>query len=418
MTCQGHRDMPNITLSPKPECGADGVNGVIVGYDPDPQGLATCPQVLVVQRTLEKILDVSRYDAQTYLWPGAGRRLWKGVDTSESKNNFAKVYPLLEYAEGIPDFFVSSVSNDSSIGVYRQHANCRGTAPFETRLSIPDLKIDVCVEGDSNATPWKRNRDKQEHSERLWLNASGTFDSSLSRPERQFTQKCESTSRRGWFELPSYHNDYVAGPLLDVWPSQEELKRDFNDYRQWYSDSGVYPSNNEADGRSDIRWALPDKPKYDTWQKGDVPTSGPLMTAAMAMFGNTSAFHSVATADRDMYNETLRQICEQIRLPFSRYEFALYDGISHPCQFYDRSDSPPGIRSVLEQHFARFSDGNALTMALEVAAYFANEAVLTATATEYDSYGGRPIYSSPGSRITKPKKSIPGLVVISLLIFL
>ncbi|RSL87898.1 hypothetical protein CEP52_015377 [Fusarium oligoseptatum] len=191
-------------------------------------------------------------------------------------------------------------------------SSCKGTRPFAASLSLPYTNVEVCVDGNQDANPWTLSRDKQEIKERLLLQVSSWHDNAYYGSEN-FTIECESVSRRGWFELPNYHNGYKPGPLLDVWPSEEELARDFND---------------------DISEGF--------WLENDEPTPGPLMTAGLAMFGNTSFFHLAANA-------------------------------------------------------------------LDIAMYFANEALLT-------SRSDRPLYYNPGVMVTKPKKSLPALVVITVLV--
>jgi hypothetical protein len=96
-------------------------------------------------------------------------------------------------------------------------------------LSLPYTNVEVCVDGDQDTNPWAISRDKQEIKETLWLQVSSwnpdPYDGS-----DNFNIRCESVSRRGWFELPNHYNGYKPGPLLDLWPSKEELARDFNEY--------------------------------------------------------------------------------------------------------------------------------------------------------------------------------------------
>ncbi|KPM41036.1 hypothetical protein AK830_g5543 [Neonectria ditissima] len=441
VTCKGH---PNWTS--EATCESDNIHGIVVGHDPDPVYLARCPQLLVIQRAGEKIIDVSEYDTQVSLWLDAAL----GQETFEAfpdaNNNFQAMYPSTYSERPLVPYFASSVPSNTRLGAFRQHAvrmdsrvkctnvtasefpkNCRGDAPFETRFSHSELKIDICVEGDSKKTPWTTSRDQQEHSERLWLNVSGTYpnyDYEPSVDEQQYTLKCESTSRRGWFELPSLMNNYTTGPLLKVWPSQDELRRDFNDYDQNGHWADVtYPERTGVpdDDTRTLNWNLPTVPYTMMGANGEyIPTPGPLMTAAMAMFGNMSFFSPATTADEEDYDEIARQLCRQPRMPFSR-PWLINDDLapSSPCYSYDLYDkNPVEITEVLGAFFGRFAYVNSTIEALEVAMFFANEALLTATATTDDYVAGRSIYSNPGERITKPKKSIAALAIISIFIFL
>ena len=56
--------------------------------------------------------------------------------------------------------------------------------------------------------------------------------------------------------------------------------------------------------------------------------------------------------------------------------------------------------------------------ALEVAMFFANEALLTQTAAATFLYTARKIFTSPGSPVYRPSKTLAGTIIISTLIFL
>lgn len=264
MTCRGH---PSWGLKWRSKdydaCfQAYGISGIVAGYDPDPVALNNIPQILVVQQALDKMVDVGGYDEQMHLWPSTGMGLTWYDDDGVRRNTFDNMYNHWDLDNITPGryYFASSITNNTNTGVYREHAarmdskakcynissssfpkNCKGDSPLEGSFSQSDTKVDVCVEGDYTKTPWSTSRDKQEHSERLWLRVNSTVGYYGG---GEFTLKCESTSRRGWFELPNRHNGFEAGPLLDAWPSQEELAQDFNDYNDPYDgdEDERYPS--------------------------------------------------------------------------------------------------------------------------------------------------------------------------------
>ncbi|KAH6871604.1 hypothetical protein B0T10DRAFT_611173 [Thelonectria olida] len=444
VTCKGHpRWFSGAGLGDSwSSCQRDGLNGVTVGFDPDPALLADCPQLLVFQRTLAKLIDASQADTQMYMWPDIQSA--RGVEgqfyaDGAGRNNFYDVYSgrYSNYSfQNHAGYFVSSITNNTSTGVYREHAarmdsrvrctnvttssfprTCRGNLPFEANFSHPKTKVGICVEGDSRTAPWSTSRDRQEHSERLWLHVNSTY----TQLEPGFTFKCESTSRRGWFELPNLHNNYVAGPLLDVWPSTEELEREFNDYKYPYYKDDMYPEREPPIRTTPSDWGWPALP-YSVFPGSDeyLPTPGPLMTAAMAMFGNASVFHAAATANEESYNETVRQICEQVQLPFSRFDLegTRFTSLVNPCRSFGGEYGDPELQTVIGSFFGQFQDGVVIQTALEVAMFFANEALLTLTTSQKYNYNKRPILSSVGDTVTKPKKSIPGLAIISLLVLL
>lgn len=165
-------------------------------------------------------------------------------------------------------------------------------------------------------------------------------------------------------------------------------------------------------------WTMPAVPyevsPYD--DDGHYPTTpGPLMTAALALFGNTSIFNAAATADRDEYNKTVKMICEQGRLPFGRIDMIYStEAFGYACKYYDL----PTLSEVVGEYFLSWEDVNITSTALEIAMFFVNEVTLTITATDSWSGAGRPILSAPGDHIVKPAKSIPALVIVSFFMFL
>lgn len=237
-----------MTCTPN-TCRYDNRDIWVVGNDAHPEALAQSSSEWVVQRTSEKIISVETKDTQQFLWSDTpywiSDDVWSSTRLRDRRN--------FEWALGFdkptsdPEhlFFTSSVPNGTSTGVYRHHAgrmdskatctrgrsspgDCKGAWPLTASLSLPYLNVEVCVGGDRNTNPWATNRDKQEIKESFWLQVSSWHPEPFYGSEN-FTIQCESVSRRGWFELPNHHNGYKPGPLLDVWPSEDELDRDFND---------------------------------------------------------------------------------------------------------------------------------------------------------------------------------------------
>ncbi|KAF5234380.1 hypothetical protein FAUST_7657 [Fusarium austroamericanum] len=268
--------------------------------------LDICPQNLVVRKTKDKLrnMDTAEGESQVYLWSDNQS---PGVPDGAYKHTLDEYY--YEKNTLKQRYFVSSVANGTSTGVYRHHAvrmdstakcsvkenllkSYSGKNPFRTSFVSERLKIEICVEGSYDAVPWTKSRDKQEHSERMWL--SWTYDDSedvedeesVGQPIRKpngrdnYALKCESESRRGWFELPSNVNGFNAGPLLDKWPSQHKIMDDYNDIRdKWSPDEERYAASVEDEGPS-WREAFPIR-RNNPLESRYMLTPGPLMTAAL-----------------------------------------------------------------------------------------------------------------------------------------
>jgi hypothetical protein len=94
----------------------------------------------------------------------------------------------------------------------------------------------VCVPGKVGTFPWTLSRNRQTITEEIYLDIwdgenlpeferspSGLVDINT-------TVRCEAKTTRGYFELGNMYNNNTFGPLLDQWPSPEEMQEDFNDW--------------------------------------------------------------------------------------------------------------------------------------------------------------------------------------------
>lgn len=159
-----------------------------------------------------------------------------------------------------PRYFASAVLNGTTTGVLRHHAlrlnstvtcqaggpvpsSCSGPQPFFTQYQhagpiSSGITASVCVEGDHSSSPWTRSRDRQDITEKMWISVQvdQAFRERLAQPVTPFVISCTASSTRGYFELGNYQNDQVFGPLLEKWPSQEDIEQNFNDYVNWRLD--------------------------------------------------------------------------------------------------------------------------------------------------------------------------------------
>lgn len=67
----------------------------------------------------------------------------------------------------------------------------------------------------------------------------------------------------------------------------------------------------------------------------------------------------------------------------------------------------------MASYFESFRDSAQTERMLEIGMFFANEALLTTAASEWDA---RRIYFNPGTTITKPKKDMSAIICVSVLI--
>lgn len=127
------------------------------------------------------------------------------------------------------------------------------------------------------------------------------------------------------------------------------------------------------------------------------------------MFGNTTFFRLANVSAEESNNQSTRQICEQMRLPFTRLSFSDFPDPSSICDEWRLQQDEDYTLEFLGRYFMFLGADNTMQNVLNIAMYFANEALLTTAAD-------RTLYTHPGRMISKPKKSLAGLVVITILV--
>jgi hypothetical protein len=161
------------------------------------------------------------------------------------------------------DVFISSMPSGLDTGVLRYHASrlnssvtcenipstsfpttCSGSRPFFGDVTVQQDSQDPgsahvrwCAPGAYDVSPWTRSRDRQDIVEEFFLDvsASTSFDrATFENSNPNFTTHCSASTTKGYFELPNYYNQHQPGPLLDKWPSTEDLAANFNDVGSTY----------------------------------------------------------------------------------------------------------------------------------------------------------------------------------------
>lgn len=236
----------------------------VVGYDPEPQELEKAPQTYVVHRTLQNVISVSQNDIQTRMWR---ERLYNSAGLMDTQRlAFRWIYSAPAESEGNDDepgdYYVSSILNGTNTGVLREHAvrmdsktkcqyedsfpeECDGDNPFTYEYSSNMTIVKICSEGSINKYPFTRSRNSQEISERIWFslrwNDLDTYLADVGGERKNYTMSCDATTRRGWFELGNYQNSFEPSPMLEQWPSPEDMEERFNDYTSDSTEHDYYP---------------------------------------------------------------------------------------------------------------------------------------------------------------------------------
>ena len=172
------------------------------------------------------------------------------------------------------------------------------------------------------------------------------------------------------------------------------------------------------------------KPMPDPFELGFVPASGPLMTAANALFGNNSFFQLISANSSSMNAEqTLVAICEYGDIPFSQLIHdgdAKYYEIGAECSNMrlaigdsaEAANPDLEIDRILNSWIRKFETPTEAEYLLDITMYLANEATLRKAIAGTYEFKARPIFTSGGTTFAKPTKTLGATIAISILIFL
>jgi hypothetical protein len=136
------------------------------------------------------------------------------------------------------------------------------------------------------------------------------------------------------------------------------------------------------------------------------------MTVALAIFGNSSFFQAARVADRDTYNRTIDNVCDN----------SLFPMLGLMPDSYSMGWCSPSVRNrkhslemqdVIYYYFNGLKNEEATEQALEKAMFFANEALLTIAASLPQK---RPIFYNPGTAVLKPRIDLVAVIIVTALI--
>ena len=396
--------------------------------------------VTVIARSL--IASTSSYDLQSRLWYGSPL----SCNATENPGSCSIGGADLAYMSPLHDPFLAQLPSGYNTGLNRQYiprinstatvqtgltestfpANCGdNNQHFYVRYSnwtVSGLGYDVmiCMQNDQTASPWQNTRKRQDFSEILYINITAATQDGERPPYNLYRVILNTTA--GFFELPN-SNHSAPGPLLADGP----------------------PDMPESDTQSQKRSPDPNKTKKlsianSTTQLSleSIANKGPLLTVAMALFGEGSFIANRAsrpecylaskfdnnTAQKAEYGFTsvVTWHCSET-VPMARLVSDPRDpaglipdhGLT-PCVL----DNAENIASIVQQvalYVNLFQvDVTFLSNAFNAAAFLANEAWLTTLQNGQLCEGT--VQYDLGAPSRKPSISITGIAVISTLLTL
>ncbi|KAK4892612.1 hypothetical protein LTR27_008888 [Elasticomyces elasticus] len=146
--------------------------------------------------------------------------------------------------------------------------------------------VTACMPSDQRQTPWKRIHSRQDFGEELYLNVTRADPGQVYEPGGSLFQIIVNTTA-GYFELPSYMNDQTPGPLLPDDPNNHCDSYCETQGRPTFAGEieGMIYDGSNPNSASYYKRAVGDS---DMSSLEQVPNKGPLLTVAMALFGEGS----------------------------------------------------------------------------------------------------------------------------------
>ena len=225
----------------------------------DQQNTGVYDPNLVVVKTRNAITSATNIQPQALLWQGAGftcdviENLKRGDNGTADGSiprvcgigaNFGNMSQLVDpflaqlpsgYSTGLIRQFLPRINSTAKYEVISQDKypiNCQGQPGAfwveygnSTDLGKGEIfyySLSACMPSDQRVSPWKSTRDRQDFYEELYINVTfGQYGFSTLKPSPTGGNlyRVSAHTTAGYFELPNYLNNGIAGHLLDKDPN-------------------------------------------------------------------------------------------------------------------------------------------------------------------------------------------------------
>ncbi|KAI5364563.1 Putative major facilitator, sugar transporter, major facilitator superfamily [Septoria linicola] len=414
------------------------------------------------------LISTTSTDPQSRLWSANGALNCTGAGSGDvAACAFGQV--SLANMSQLNDPFLAQLPAGFSTGLVRQFMPRINSSVFRSRITADEFPADcqdltnsfhanystavmtgysngsevgiswslvACMPADQRKSLWNATRARQDFSEKLYLNMTA-FDPTPSKLDWNSDQssglfKIELRTTTGYFELPNLMNGNIPGPLLNDDPSLH-CGRDCV-LQGSFRSNAIYDHNNNVK-RSDFEDVNGTSTVTDSdFALSTVPNKGPLLTTAMALFGQGSFIadrtaHPEAYVNKDVESSSLS--CTE-RAPFAGLLTAMnetdrYDGTNDMGEFVRCVSNNAWNFGFLQEDIRRYVQmfvgpdygvaekgpayDDRLSNAFEAAAFLANELWLT---SEDDAT--LTVCYDPGAGIQVSHISSPGMILISVLL--
>ncbi|KAJ5356579.1 hypothetical protein N7517_011188 [Penicillium concentricum] len=367
---------------------------------------------LVVSMTRSALTSTTISEVQSQLWQGANVTCVLKYGTQKLPQSCRYGGSTLANISQLAEPFLAELPSGYNTGLYQQFIPRFNSSAQYDRIAQTEFptgcdKIDgafyvgytnvttdpnglvytwgmqACMPGDLTTSPWKSTRDRQDFTEELYLNVTliqYNVNKLNTNQQNSTFYKVTLDTTAGYFELPNYMNGKIAGPLLEKYP---------NSLCGEHCEPETINGDEEhkiGDLRRDLNTA-----NDPTLPLEVVANKGPLLTIAMALFGDTSFIQSrqaypQAYASVINFNVPVEQVpayagsCVDlaplaILLSGTSGEHDSTNGISYCISNTDGGVNGTEVNSEVAQWLSNFNyDQERVKNAFEAAAFLATKA--------------------------------------------
>ncbi|KAJ5175617.1 uncharacterized protein N7482_001494 [Penicillium canariense] len=270
----------------------------------------------------------------------------------------------------------------------------------------------ACMPASSTKSRWQMTRNRQDFTEVLYLNLTGSDIATSSSDAAEYLYKITVSTTSGYFELPNYMNNNTPGPLLESDPEDlcDEKCMNQSSRDSWQTWNYKYARRSTTTNTSTLE-AGSLSPLNTTYK-------GPLLMTALATFGPNSfidtfpASYAAIEAESKATSSIATELSDACiaNPPLSNLLLDTSEGESL-CVYADiwYGEWYPAGSSISQwlSWFTNYADR--LPTAFTAAAYLSN-AQLLATIP-----GSWYVYQDLGENMEIPSISLTGIIVVSVL---
>ena len=216
----------------------------LLAYDADITGFTQLTADQIIRDTINGLESGNAFDQQSQIWQDPSMMCNETHNWYQWCYEDANHHGVYKIPPPGDKYWISNLANTIGTGLFAEHslrlnssiechnttedaypASCEGPDTFSTVTSsdLPEtagngtFEFRVCVPHGVKGFPWKLVRDRQDISERAYMqfNSDAVKYLTLNTSTKPVTLECSSETTAGYFAIPNKVGQVIAGPLLD-----------------------------------------------------------------------------------------------------------------------------------------------------------------------------------------------------------